>query len=356
MPTFHGWADLRAEVTLAASRALESGAGPFLGARRAVASATQALGLWNPSRASALRASSTHSRVIGVGGATLGGSSRTPIAIAIAAWFAEQRQRVALLVGGHGGALARGATVEVQGAGASSRIVGDEAVMAKRRLPAVAVFASRSRSQALGRLAASRAFDVVVVDGLLQTEPSRLSLSVLALHASRPWGAGAVPPLGDLRASPDALVAACDVMACVGEAAPSSPTVPAFAEAYGRPLWRWDEYMRIARNEEWSPAEVLGLLVSVARPERVIAGLARLGIQPRVVVRAVDHAPAPSLRRARTFGDRGGVTRWLATAKCLAAPEMERATVELGAPIDVISHEVVPVHPEQWRDLLGPLL
>lgn len=227
-------------------------------------------------------------RVIGVGGATLGGSGRTPLAIALVEAIAARGARVALV--GHGHRAKVDGAVQVHADDDPGR-VGDEALLAARALHAP-VFVGRDRGEVL-RLAARRA-DVLVVDRLLQTRPARLACSILAVDArgAAPW------PFGDLVAPWRSLRAACDVVVEIGSAvAPVTVELPPLPERFG-------------------------LVTSVARPARVLASLPR---SPIVHLERGDHAPgsAGELRLLDALRRRHRLEAWVADAKtCVLLPEL----------------------------------
>jgi tetraacyldisaccharide 4'-kinase len=146
-------------------------------------------------------------------------------------------------------------------------------------------------------LALRPAVDVLVLDGPLQLAPARSSLSVLALDAAAPWGSGALPPAGDLRAPREALLSAADVVVAV-EATPRAASLDGETVALGSLL----------------RAGPLGLFTALARPERLERALASAGIVPAAVVRAADHGPV-TRAQARRLGE-APVALWLATDKC----------------------------------------
>ncbi|MGO9838702.1 MAG: tetraacyldisaccharide 4'-kinase [Polyangiaceae bacterium] len=259
----------------------------------------------------------SHVRVVAVGGATLGGSGKTPLAMACAADLASRGVSVALV--GHAyRATPRRARV-VRGDDALDE-VGDEALLAAQALgpSGVSVVVAPKRSDAVA-LAASIA-DVLVLDGVGQAAPVRASLALLAVDAEEPWGrAAALPPRGDLRAPVRSLVGACDMIVAVGDDG-QSPN-PSWAH-HARTtlhgvflrgeLLGWDEVAQLR----------LGFLSALARPDRVLRALERRGVRVRAVLRAPDHGPlSPELlermrgRLKRTAGF-DHVDLWLATAKC----------------------------------------
>ena len=245
-------------------------------------------------------------RVIAVGGATLGGSGKTPLAVACARELAAMGARVALV--GHAYRARPGVARRVFPDDPAAQ-VGDEALVAARELgPAVPVVVAPKRAGAIEH--AARLAQILVLDGVLQTAPERVALALLAVDDDEPWGhAGAVPPRGDLQAPVDALRAAADEVVTIGGPA-SDARVTSCGAWVGDRLVAWEE-MRGRR---------LGLMCALGRPERVLRFLARRGIVPVAVVRGADHGPIPGdlLLRARR-----DVDVWLTTTKCaLHAPAL----------------------------------
>ena len=154
-------------------------------------------------------------RLIGVGGAVLGGAGKTPVAIAVARALASRGEPVALI--GHA-YRAHPGRPRVVHAGDPVAVVGDDALAAARLLDgtSAAVIVAPRRQDAVDH-AAALGHRVLVADGLLQAAPRRLAAALLVLDALAPWGAGACPPAGDLRALPAALLSAATT------SSPSSP-------------------------------------------------------------------------------------------------------------------------------------
>jgi tetraacyldisaccharide 4'-kinase len=239
-------------------------------------------------------------RVVAVGGSTLGGSGKTPLAVACARHLARGGARVALV--GHAYRAHPGFAREVS---ADDRLeaVGDEALVAARTLEAhgVRVFVGPSRGAAV--MLAARGADFLVLDGVLQTRPARAWLSLLSVDADEPWGhARAVPPCGDLRAPVHALLAATDQVVTVGEA-PADAHIVSGGARVGAKLLSWDE-LRSLR---------VGLACSLGRPDRVVRFLSRRDVRPVVIARALDHS-ALDMRALRSVEP--PVDLWLASAKC----------------------------------------
>jgi hypothetical protein len=182
------------------------------------------------------------------------------------------------------------------------------------------VVVAPTRQAALDR-AASLA-DVVVLDGVSQTAPRRASLALLALDEASPWGAGGVVPRGDLRAPREALLGATDHVVTIGDGQIRS------RGAFGPGTFlTWAELSRLR----------VGLFVALSRPCRLLAFLARRGIDPTLVVRVPDHGLDPSAIRAHVpLRTSSPLDLWLASPKC--ALHLEAA----GIPHAVLEHSIQP--------------
>lgn len=236
--------------------------------------------------------------VVCVGGATLGGSGKTRVAIAITRRLHELGARVVLVGHGYRGRVARACVVPRDGALAT---FGDEALHCARSVD-VDVVVGPTRQAALDR-AAERA-DVIVLDGPLGV--SGAVLSVLAVDEDAPWGSGAVVPAGDLRAPREALLRAADHVVRVS----AEPIL-------GGPLP--DRY---------------GLFTAIARPARLVLALERRGIRPEAIVSVADHGPLDA--RARRLLVPGST--WLATEKCaIHLAGLPLAVVSLASAVELPS-------------------
>jgi tetraacyldisaccharide 4'-kinase len=248
--------------------------------------------------------------VIGVGGATLGGSHKTPLTLALSLSLARRGELVSVVEHGYG-ARVRGA--RVVDAAETARAVGDDAAWLARELAAEGVaVAVGERGAALS--IAARAASVVVVDGLLQARPRPLALSLLALDALSPWGADACPPAGDRRASRAALLAAADAVVAVHDGAPYHDALAEVAEAVPLFAVRAEVSLAFIDGRPLTFSELrgarVGVVLAVARPDRVLRTLAASGIRPAVTRLFADHA----LPQRRASHD--AVDLWLTTPKC----------------------------------------
>jgi tetraacyldisaccharide 4'-kinase len=271
-------------------------------------------------------------KVIGVGGATLGGAGKTPVVGALARALSA---RVEVAVVAHGYRSRARASREVR-LDDDVRAVGDDALALRRELRDLRapVFVGRRRGDS-ARAAANRA-EWIVVDGLLQTRPERLFSSLLVLDGDQPFGAAHCPPRGDLRASLRALGAACDLVL----AGPGSATELEVRAALERdvPVLRYAVESHGARTPDGrrvSFAELaatrLGVVLAVARPERMLGWLRTRGVSPERVVVAADHEVPRAPRREHP------PRAWLTTAKC-ATKLGDRFA---GAPVWVLERKLV---------------
>lgn len=259
-------------------------------------------------------------RVITVGGATLGGSGKTRVAVSVARVLADAGACVVLVGHAYRAAPRRARVVPANGdARVLLAAVGDEALASATDLGTRArVVVAPSRQEAID-FAASLVPrpDVVVLDGPLQLAPVRASLALLAVDAVAPWGADALPPAGDRRAPREALLAAAD------HVVPVTAMPPAAALAG----------LRDRR---------VGLFTALARPERLREGLTQAGVAPLSWVRAPDHGPLDATLVTRLR--HGPVDLWLATGKCavhLEAARLGPALLIVRLPVDTALPEAV---------------
>jgi tetraacyldisaccharide 4'-kinase len=266
----------------------------------AKASASLAKTLWIPARL----------RVVAVGSAVLGGAGKTPLSIAIARALSHAGERVAFVGHAYRARPTRSRIVSTSDALAE---VGDDALFAARALEpdAVPVLVAPTRQAALDH-AADIGATIAVVDGLLQARPERVEHALLVVDPTRPWGAGACPPLGDLRAPRTALLGCSDHLVALthpGErpalegvvAVPTSTRAACPVGGAPVPLGKLDG----AR---------IGLFLAIARPRRVERALAEAGVVPTTTILLGDHdAPGKRLLEAAR---RARVDVWLTTERC----------------------------------------
>lgn len=232
-------------------------------------------------------------RTVTVGGATLGGSGKTRVAIAVAKELASRGERVVLV--GHA-YRARPTVARFVSKVDRLEDVGDEAIVCARALDGVAeVVVAPSRQEAV-ELAAPHA-TVLVFDGPLQLRPRRADLALLAVDS------GDGPPPAALSSHVDGVVPV--------DARPPD-----------------EDLARLAGRR-------FGLFTAIARPRRLVAALRREGLSPAVSVEVSDHGPvSTSARRTLATAE---VDLWLATPKCSIHLENTEPGTALSAPLQVLT-------------------
>ncbi|HVJ92605.1 MAG TPA: tetraacyldisaccharide 4'-kinase, partial [Labilithrix sp.] len=253
-----------------------------------------------------------------VGGATIGGSGKTRVAIECARELASRGLRVALVGHAYHAAPAWPRVVSPEDALVD---VGDEAIVCARALGPwnVPVVVGPTRQAAIDYATALPAgVDALVLDGPLgiRGRTGGRTLTLLAVDANRPWGSGRLPPSGDLRAPRELLLSHAD------HVVPVDP-MPTHVR------WRGGETTSVRSLRTMS----LGLFTAIARPDRLIRALAAAGIHPREVVSVDDHGP---LRAEHERVMTGRVDAWIATQKCA----LHLDGVDLGGPVGVLEGNV----------------
>ncbi|HEX7666893.1 MAG TPA: tetraacyldisaccharide 4'-kinase [Polyangiaceae bacterium] len=263
----------------------------------------------------------TNVKSVAIGGVTLGGSGKTPFAIAYAKRAAEGGKKVALVGHAH---RARPGHARVVAADDDVFVVGDEALVCARELAGKVDVVVAPRRQDAIDLAVARGADVIVLDGVHQIAPRRADVAILVVDpAASPTFA--CPPAGDLRAPLAAMRALADFVVDI-----DAESEGAFAPDGSLVSW---ELLRTRK---------MGLALAVAHQERIVRRLARVGVVPVLTVGELDHRGHDLPRRLeRICRSRSDIDAWLMTSKCAAfmRPE-DRLSRRSVAPIHVIHHAV----------------
>lgn len=269
-------------------------------------------------------------KVITIGGATLGGSGKTPLSIAIAE-RAAGAERVALISHGYGARSRRARWVHQHD---DPTVVGDEAALCAEALHGVgARVVSGVDRQACVELACTWA-TLIVIDGVSQLAPRRADWSVLVVDHQAPWGADACPPRGDLRAPRAALLSAADTVVSV--------RTDGVAPTEGEATWRITGARHARTGRVFSLDELrripFTLVTNVARPSRVVRTLHAHGLVAAAHVELMDHSARTPLDVKDRFclapAKVRQATKWLDCAWIMASLEL---STDLRARVDRIT-------------------
>jgi tetraacyldisaccharide 4'-kinase len=221
--------------------------------------------------------------VICVGNFTLGGTGKTPSAIAIANLLAAKGQKPFFLTRGYGGQLRGPIRVDPSLHRASD--VGDEPLLLARHMPTI-VARDRAAGAAFAQAAGAT---VIVMDAGLQNPSLHKDLSIAVVDARRGLGNGYVFPAGPLRAPLVAQLAQVQAMLMVGEGTGAAPLAD-LGRARGLPILR--ARLEPARDT----LKAIGALpvfafAGIGDPEKFFMTLAAAGITPTIREAFSDHHP-----------------------------------------------------------------
>ena len=147
--------------------------------------------------------------VFSVGNLAVGGSGKTPVALALARLLAGRGRTVAVLSRGYG---ARRGDARVVSDGRRLLLgaadAGDEPLLLARRLPGLRVLCGPSRAVLARRAVEELSADALVLDDGFQHRALARDLDLVVLDAANPWGNGRLLPRGPNREGRGALARA----------------------------------------------------------------------------------------------------------------------------------------------------
>jgi tetraacyldisaccharide 4'-kinase len=223
---------------------------------------------WKAAHARPVRAKA---KVICVGNLTVGGSGKTPVAIAIARTLSVLGRRPVFLSRGYGGRMKGPCFIDPSRNSAAD--AGDEPLLLASAAPVIV-----SRDRAAGAsLADAEEFDTIVMDDGHQNFALAKDLSIVVIDAQTGFGNGRIVPAGPLRERVAQGLARATAVVLVGEGAPN-------LEGFSGPILR-------ARLVPCAGVQVRGEKVlafaGIGRPDKFFATLRALGAE---LVESRDYA------------------------------------------------------------------
>jgi tetraacyldisaccharide 4'-kinase len=231
--------------------------------------------------------------VICIGNATLGGSGKTPMALALRKLLSARGVCAHFASRGYGGSLTGPLRALPQH---SAQEVGDEALLLAAEAPTWV-----SKNRAAGILAAARCADVVIVDAGFQNPKIEKDFSILLLRATRIENNGKIFPAGPFREPVTRALSRADAIVFVGDG-----EMP--IKAVGTPTFRAARKMTL----ENPPSRAVAFC-GIAEPQRFFGDLEKCGVTLAAAVTFPDHHPysvadISSLRRSAVQFDAKLVT------------------------------------------------
>ena len=217
--------------------------------------------------------------VLCIGNLTLGGSGKTPTALAVARLLIDAGERPFFLTRGYGGR--HPGPVRVDPEHHQAAVVGDEPLLLAELAPTIV-----ARDRVAGAMLAVGA-SVIVMDDGFQNPSLVKDLSIVVVDGKRGIGNGRVFPAGPLRAPFAVQLERADALLVVG-ASSGALMVTAAATARGIPVLQGRIEPEPAALAAWAGRRVLAF-AGIGDPEKFFATLAAAGIDAPVRESFPDH-------------------------------------------------------------------
>jgi tetraacyldisaccharide 4'-kinase len=286
--------------------------------------------------------------VLCVGNLTVGGSGKTPAAIAIASLFLAAGARPVFLTRGYGGRLAGPIRVDRRFHRAAD--VGDEPLLRARVTTTIV-----ARDRVAGAALAESAGNVIIMDDGFQNPSLSKDLALLVVDCRRGIGNGHMIPAGPLRAPLALQLDHAHAVLAVGETN-GAGNVIGEANNHGLPIFRGrlkpDPTALVALEDH----KVLAF-AGIADPGKFFATLASAGVATAVTASFPDHHryTAGEARDLIVRAERDAL-HLVTTEKDLVRLQGEDGTADLAARATALPVTLVFEKEDAVRGLVLPLL